>query len=97
MRTTLDIVIESDTSYRRAPKKKLYKYEELLNKYGQLIEKDGKSHLYIKTDLVYEFLNKLPYPSVFYPADRWNRQARIVIADRDWTHGIGGCISDVLI
>ena len=82
MRTTLDIVIESDTSYRRAPKKKLYKYEELLNKYGQLIEKDG---------------NELPYPSVFYPADRWNRQARIVIADRDWTHGIGGCISDVLI
>ena len=38
MRTTLDIIIESDTSYKRAPKKRLYKYEEILNKYGQLIE-----------------------------------------------------------
>ena len=97
MRTTLDIVIESDTAYKRAPKKRLYRYEKILNKYGQLIEKDGKDHFYIRTDSVYDFLNELPYPSVFYPTDRWNRQARIVIADRDWTHGIAGCISDVLI
>lgn len=40
MRTTIDIVIESDTSLRYQ-KKKLYKYEKILNKYGQLIEKDG--------------------------------------------------------
>lgn len=96
MRTTLDIVIESDTSLR-FQKKKLYKYEKILNKYGQLVEKEGKDHLYIKTDSIYDLLNKLPYPSVFYPADRWNRQARIVIADRDWTHSTSGCISDVLI
>jgi len=95
MRTTIDIVIESDASLQYQ-KKKLYKYEKILNKYGQLIEKDGKDHLYIKTDSVYDLLNKLPYPSVFYPADKWNRQARIVIADRDWTK-YRSSISDVLI
>lgn len=95
MRTTIDIVIESDASLRYQ-KKKLYKYEKILNKYGQLIEKDGKDHLYIKTDSIYDLLNKLPYPSVFYPADKWNRQARIVIADRDWTK-YHSSISDVLI
>lgn len=95
MRTTIDIVIESDASLRYQ-KKKLYKYEKILNKYGQLIEKDGKDHLYIKTDSIYDLLNKLPYPSVFYPADKWNRQARIVIADRDWTK-YRSSISDVLI
>lgn len=95
MRTTIDIVIESDASLRYQ-KKKLYKYEKILNKYGQLIEKEGKDHLYIKTDSIYDLLNKLPYPSVFYPADKWNRQARIVIADRDWTK-YHNSISDVLI
>lgn len=95
MRTTIDIVIESDASLQYQ-KKKLYKYEKILNKYGQLIEKDGKDHLYIKTDSIYDLLNKLPYPSVFYPADKWNRQARIVIADRDWTK-YRSSISDVLI
>lgn len=95
MRTTIDIVIESDASLQYQ-KKKLYKYEKILNKYGQLIEKDGKNHLYIKTDSIYDLLNKLPYPSVFYPADKWNRQARIVIADRDWTK-YRSSISDVLI
>ena len=95
MRTTIDIVIESDASLRYQ-KKKLYKYEKILNKYGQLIEKDGKDHLYIKTDSIYDLLNKLPYPSVFYPTDKWNRQARIVIADRDWTKYCSS-ISDVLI
>lgn len=95
MRTTLDIIIESDTSLQ-FQKKKLYKYEEILNKYGQLIQKDGKDHLYIKSNSVYDLLNELPYPSVFYPTDRWNRQARIVIADRDWTK-YHSFISDVLI
>lgn len=95
MRTTIDIVIESDASLRYQ-KKKLYKYEKILNKYGQLVEKEGKDHLYIKTDSIYDLLNKLPYPSVFYPADKWNRQARIVIADRDWTK-YRSSISDVLI
>lgn len=95
MRTTIDIVIESDASLRYQ-KKKLYKYEKILNKYGQLIEKDGKNHLYIKIDSIYDLLNKLPYPSVFYPADKWNRQARIVIADRNWTK-YSTSISDVLI
>ena len=95
MRTTIDIVIESDASLRYQ-KKKLYKYEKILNKYGQLVEKDGKDHLHSKTDSIYDLLNKLPYPSVFYPADKWNRQARIVIADRDWTK-YHSSISDVLI
>lgn len=95
MRTTIDIIIESDASLQYQ-KKKLYKYEKILNKYGQLIEKDGKDHLYIKTGSIYDLLNKLPYPSVFYPADKWNRQARIVIADRDWTK-YRSSISDVLI
>lgn len=95
MRTTIDIVIESDASLQYQ-KKKLYKYEKILNKYGQLIEKNGVSHFYVKTDLVYELLNKLPYPSVFYPANKWHRQARIVIADRDWTK-YSSSISDVLI
>lgn len=95
MRTTIDIVIESDASLQYQ-KKKLYKYEKILNKYGQLIEKDGKNHLYIKTDSIYDLLNKLPYPSVFYPANKWNRQAHIVIADRDWTK-YRSSISDVLI
>ena len=95
MRTTLDIVIESDASLQYQ-KKKLYKYEKILNKYGQLIQKDGKDHLYIRTDSVYDLLNKLPYPSVFYPATKWHRQARIVIADRDWTK-YSSSISDVLI
>ena len=95
MRTTIDIVIESDASLQYQ-KKKLYKYEKILNKYGQLIEKDGKNHLYIKIDSIYDLLNKLPYPSVFYPADKWNRQARIVIADRNWTK-YSTSISDVLI
>ena len=95
MRTTLDIVIESDTSLYYGGKR-LSKYEDILNKYGQLIEKNGEKHLSIKSDSIYNLLNKLPYPSVFYPADRWHRQARIVIADRDWTRR-SNTISDVLI
>ena len=49
MRTTIDIVIESDASLQYQ-KKKLYKYEKILNKYGEIIEKNGKDDLYIKTD-----------------------------------------------
>jgi hypothetical protein len=96
MRTTLDIVIKSDAALAYS-KKKFYKYEKILKKYGELIEKDQETHLYIRSDDIFNLLNKLPYPSVFYPANRWRKQAQIVIADRDWTECRSGYLSDVLI